>query len=170
EIREQNGHSLVHAAVVTEGAAVGSAEANAFSVLQHVLGAGPLIKRGSSVTSKLYQGIAKATTQPFDVIRAAMNQLKAAAQGGVTEEDVTKAKNQLKAAYLMSVETAQGLLNEIGSEALVSGTHTAPSVVAQKIDSVTSADVVNAAKKFVSGRKSMAASGDLGSTPFLDEL
>lgn len=43
----------------------------------------------------------------------------------------------------MSVESAEGLLNEIGSESLVSGTHTSPSVVAQKIDSVTSADVVN---------------------------
>lgn len=27
-----------------------------------------------------------------------------------------------------------------------------------------------AAKKFVSGKKSMAASGDLASTPFVDEL
>lgn len=27
-----------------------------------------------------------------------------------------------------------------------------------------------AAKKFVSGKKSMAASGELGNTPFLDEL
>ncbi|XP_071671436.1 cytochrome b-c1 complex subunit 2, mitochondrial isoform X2 [Patagioenas fasciata] len=197
EVREQNGDSLVHAAVVTEGAAVGSAEANAFSVLQHVLGAGPLIKRGSNVTSKLSQGIAKATTQPFDasafnvnysdsglfgfytisqaanageVIKAAINQIKAVAQGGVTNDDIATAKNQLKATYLMSVESAEGLLNEIGSESLVSGTHTSPSVVAQKIDSVTSADVVNAAKKFVSGKKSMAASGDLGNTPFLDEL
>lgn len=52
-------------------------------------------------------------------------------------------RNQLKATYLMSVETAEGLLNEIGSESLVSGTHTSPSVVAQKIDSVATADVVN---------------------------
>ncbi|NXY49502.1 QCR2 protein, partial [Ceuthmochares aereus] len=197
EIREQNGDSLVHAAIVTEGAAVGSAEADAFSVLQHILGAGPLIKRGSNATSKLSQGIAKATTQPFDasafnvnysdsglfgvytvsqaqnageVIKAALNQIKAVAQGSITNEDVTRAKNQLKATYLMSVETAEGLLNEIGSESLVSGTHSSPSVVAQKIDSVTTADVVNAAKKFVSGKKSMAASGDLGNTPFLDEL
>lgn len=29
---------------------------------------------------------------------------------------------------------------------------------------------LQAAKKFVSGKKSMAASGDLGNTPFLDEL
>ncbi|KAM4656662.1 cytochrome b-c1 complex subunit 2, mitochondrial [Amazona ochrocephala] len=197
EIRKQNGESLVHAAVVTEGAAVGSAEANAFSVLQHVLGAGPLIKRGSNVTSKLCQGIAKVTTRPFDasafnvnysdsglfgiytisqasdtgeVIKAALNQVKAVAQGSVTDDDVTRAKNQLKATYLMSVETAEGLLNEIGSESLMSGTHTSPSVVAQKVDSVATADVVNAAKKFVSGKKSMAASGDLGNTPFLDEL
>lgn len=52
-------------------------------------------------------------------------------------------RNQLKANYLMSVETSKGLLNEIGSEALVSGTHTSPSAAAQKIDSVSTADVVN---------------------------
>ncbi|XP_005523001.1 cytochrome b-c1 complex subunit 2, mitochondrial [Parus major] len=197
EIRKQTGDSLVHAAIVAEGAVVGSPEANAFSVLQYVLGAGPLVKRGSSVTSKLTQGIAKATGQPFDasafnvnysdsglfgiytiskapnageVIKAALNQVKAVAQGGVTDADVTMAKNQLKANYLMSVETSKGLLNEIGSESLVSGTHTSPSAAAQKIDSVATADVVNAAKKFISGKKSMAATGDLGSTPFLDEL
>ncbi|XP_064581613.1 cytochrome b-c1 complex subunit 2, mitochondrial [Zonotrichia leucophrys gambelii] len=197
EIRKQTGDSLVHAAIVAEGAVAGSPEANAFSVLQYVLGAGPLVKRGSSVTSKLTQGVAKATSQPFDVsafnvnysdsglfgiytisqapntrevIKAALNQVKAIAQGGVTDADVTTAKNQLKANYLMSVETSEGLLNEIGSEALVSGTHTSPSAAAQKIDSVATADVVNAAKKFLSGKKSMAASGELANTPFLDEL
>uniref|UniRef100_A0A8D2PA69 Ubiquinol-cytochrome c reductase core protein 2 n=1 Tax=Zosterops lateralis melanops TaxID=1220523 RepID=A0A8D2PA69_ZOSLA len=197
EIRKQTGDNLVHAAVVAEGAVVGSREADAFSVLQYVLGAGPLVKRGSKLTSKLTQGVAKATSKPFDVsafnvnysdsglfgiytisqaadagevIKAALNQVKAVAQGGVTDADVTVAKNQLKANYLMSVETSKGLLNEIGSEALVSGTHTSPSAAAQKIDSVATADVVNAAKKFISGKKSMAAAGDLGNTPFLDEL
>lgn len=67
EIREQTGDSLVHAALVAESAAVGSAEANAFSVLQHVLGAGPHVKRGSNATSLLYQAVAKGTHQPFDV-------------------------------------------------------------------------------------------------------
>ncbi|KAJ6659740.1 hypothetical protein lerEdw1_018455 [Lerista edwardsae] len=197
EIREQNGHSLVHAAVVAEGAALGSAEANAFSVLQHVLGAGPLIKRGSSVTSKLAQGVLKATALPFDaaafnvnysdsglfgiytvsqasaageVIKAALNQVKAIAQGGISQEEVTTAKNQLKAAFLMSVESLEGLLDEIGSQALASGAYTSPATVVEKIDAVATADVVNAAKKFSSGKKSMAASGDLAHTPFVDEL
>lgn len=50
----------------------GSAEANAFIVLQRILGAGPHVKRGSSITSKLSQGIAKATAQPFDVSEGTM--------------------------------------------------------------------------------------------------
>ncbi|RXM36321.1 Cytochrome b-c1 complex subunit 2, mitochondrial [Acipenser ruthenus] len=197
EVREQNADSLVHAAVVAEGAAAGSAEANAFAVLQHMLGAGPYIKRGTNVTSKLSQGVAKATTQPFDttafnvsysdsglfgfytisqagvagdVIKAAMAQIKAVAQGGVTAADVTRAKNQLKARYLMSMESTDGLLDEIGAQALASGTCVQPESAAQKIDSVSANDIVNAAKKFVAGKKSMAASGNLGNTPFVDEL
>ncbi|MBN3286716.1 QCR2 protein, partial [Polyodon spathula] len=197
EVREQNADSLVHAAVVAEGAAVGSAEANAFAVLQHVLGAGPYIKRGTNVTSKLSQGVAKATTQPFDitafnasysdsglfgfytisqagvagdVIKTAMAQIKAVAQGGVTAADMTRAKNQLKARYLMSMESTEGLLDEIGAQALASGTCVQPESAAQKIDSVSADDIVNAAKKFVAGKKSMAASGNLGNTPFVDEL
>ncbi|XP_042709143.1 cytochrome b-c1 complex subunit 2, mitochondrial isoform X2 [Chrysemys picta bellii] len=197
EIREQNGESLVHAAIVAEGVATGSAEANAFSVLQHILGAGPLIKRGSNISSKLFQAIAKATNQPFDaaafnvnysdsglfgiytisqasaageVIKAALNQVKAIAQGSITDEDVTRAKNHLKARYLMLVETSDGLLDEIGSEALASGIYTSPTAVIQNIDSIATADIVNAAKKFVDGKKSMAASGNLGNTPFVDEL
>ncbi|XP_075035811.1 cytochrome b-c1 complex subunit 2, mitochondrial [Mixophyes fleayi] len=197
EVREQNGDGLVHAAIVAEGASVGSPEANAFNVLQHVLGAGPYIKRGSNISSKLSQAVTKATSQPFDVsafnanysdsglfgvyaisqaaaagevIKAAVNQVKAIAQGSISEADVTRAKNQLKSHYLLSVESSSGLLNEIGSQALASGSYTSPDAAVQQIDSVTSADVVNAAKKFASGAKSLAAAGNLENTPFVSDL
>ncbi|XP_023559052.1 cytochrome b-c1 complex subunit 2, mitochondrial [Octodon degus] len=197
EIREQNGDSLVHAAVVAEGAAVGSAEASACSVLQHVLGAGPHVKRGSKATSLLYQAVAKGSHQPFDVsafnasysdsglfgiytvsqasaardvIKAAYNQVKAIAQGNLSPADVQTAKNKLKAAYLMSVESSKGFLDEVGSQALGAGSYAPPSAGLQQVDSVADADVVSAAKKFVSGQKSMAASGNLEHTPFVDEL
>uniref|UniRef100_A0A8C0XJ50 Cytochrome b-c1 complex subunit 2, mitochondrial n=2 Tax=Castor canadensis TaxID=51338 RepID=A0A8C0XJ50_CASCN len=197
EIREQNGDSLVHAAVVAESAAVGSAEANAFSVLQHVLGAGPHVKRGSNATSLLHQAIAKGNHQPFDVsafnaiysdsglfgiytisqaaaagdvIKAAYNQVKTVAQGNLSSVDVQAAKNKLKAGYLMSIESSEGFLDEVGSQALVGTSYVPPSTVLQQIDLVTDADVINAAQKFVSGQKSMAASGNLGHTPFVDEL
>uniref|UniRef100_A0A6Q2XYA9 Ubiquinol-cytochrome c reductase core protein 2a n=1 Tax=Esox lucius TaxID=8010 RepID=A0A6Q2XYA9_ESOLU len=179
ELRVQNGDSLVHTLITSEGAVTGSAEANAFSVLQRVLGAGPHVKRGSNATSKLSQGIAKATTQPFDVsgivigdkvIKAALAQVTGVAQGGVSEEDVTRAKNQLKADYLMSIESSEGMLEEMGAQALSNEAYLAPDTVTQSIDSVSLVDVVNAAKKFVDGKKSMAASGHLANTPFLDEL
>ena len=67
EIRLANTNSLVHSAVVSQSAVGGSSEALAFNVLQHILGAGPLVKRGSCATSKLIQGCAKATADPFDV-------------------------------------------------------------------------------------------------------
>lgn len=197
EIREQSGDSLVHAAFVAESAAVGSAEANAFSVLQHVLGAGPHVKRGDNATSALYQAVAKGSHQPFDVsafnasysdsglfgiytvaqaaaagdvLKAAYSQVKTIAQGNLASADVQIAKNKLKAGYLMFMESSEGFLNEIGSQALIAGSYTPPSAVLQQIDSVADADVINAAKKFVSGQKSMAASGNLGHTPFVDEL
>ncbi|XP_026560421.1 cytochrome b-c1 complex subunit 2, mitochondrial [Pseudonaja textilis] len=76
----------------------------------------------------------------------------------------------MKAAFFMSVESSEGLLNEIGSQALALGTYASPAHVVEQIDSVTTADVVNAAKKFVSGKKSMTARGNLSNTPFADEL
>lgn len=197
ELRVQNGAGLVHSLIASEGGVTGSAEANAFSVLQRVLGAGPHVKRGSNVTSKLSQGIANATTQPFDatafnatyadsglfgvysiaqadsageVIKAAIAQVTGVAKGGVSEDDVTRAKKQLKAEYLMSMESSEGLLEEMGAQALSSGAYHSPETVTQSIDSVSHADVVNAARKFVGGKKSMAASGHLANTPFVDEL
>lgn len=197
EARIHNNDDLVHLLVVSESAASGSAAANAFSVLQHVLGAGPHVKRGSNITSKLSQGIAKATSQPFDatafnasysdsglfgvytisqagaaaeVIRAAISQAKDVAEGNVSDVDIDRAKNQVKSEYLMSLESSAGLLEEIGGQALTTGTYQDAAAVLQGVDAVTPDDVIKAAKSFVDGKKSMAASGLLVSTPFVDEL
>lgn len=53
--------------MVSQSAAAGTSEALAFSVLQHVLGAGPHVKRGSDTSNKLVQAVVKATADPFDV-------------------------------------------------------------------------------------------------------
>uniref|UniRef100_A0AAY4BLD5 Uncharacterized protein n=1 Tax=Denticeps clupeoides TaxID=299321 RepID=A0AAY4BLD5_9TELE len=197
EAREQRRSSLVHAILVSEGAAVSSNEATAFRVLQHVLGAGPHVKRGSNVTSKLSQAVSKATNLPFDVsafnasysdtglfgisticqasaaskvLSAALGQVKDAAQGGLTTADLTRGKNQLKAEYLISLETTEGLFEAIGTQALAFGTYHTPEAVIQKIDAVSSTDVVNAAKKVVSGKKTLASRGHLVDMPFVDEI
>lgn len=69
ELRVHTNDDLVHALIASEGAANGSAQANGFSVLQRILGSGPRVKRGSNITSKLCQGVAKATADPFDVCK-----------------------------------------------------------------------------------------------------
>uniref|UniRef100_A0A7N6A7N9 Ubiquinol-cytochrome c reductase core protein 2a n=1 Tax=Anabas testudineus TaxID=64144 RepID=A0A7N6A7N9_ANATE len=197
ELRVQNNDKLVHALIVSEGGVSGSAEANAFSVLQRILGAGPHVKRGSNITSKLSQGIAKATTQPFDatafnasysdsglfgvytiaqadsageVIKAAIAQVRGLAEGNVSQADFTRAKNQAKVEYLMSLESSESLIEEVGAQALNAAAYQLPETVLQAIDAVTQDDVVKAAKKFVDGKKTMAASGNLVNTPFVDEV
>ncbi|XP_059203121.1 cytochrome b-c1 complex subunit 2, mitochondrial [Centropristis striata] len=197
EVRMHNNNDLVHALITSEGGVSGSAEANAFCVLQRILGAGPHVKRGSNITSRLSQGIAKATTQPFDasafnasysdsglfgvytiaqadaageVIKAAVAQVSSVAEGNVSDADVTRAKNQMKADYLMSIESSEGLLEEMGAQALTTLSYQPPEAVLQTIDAVTHGDVVQAAKKFVDGKKTMAASGHLVNTPFVDEV
>ncbi|KAI3359859.1 hypothetical protein L3Q82_014209, partial [Scortum barcoo] len=169
ELRMQNSDDLVHALIASEGGVTGSAEANAFSVLQRILGSGPHVKRGSNITSKLSQGIAKATAYPFDatafnatysdsglfgiytiaqadsareVIKAAIAQVRGVAQGNVLEADITRAKNQVKAEYLMSIESSENLLEEIGAQALATAAYQLPDAVVQAIDAVTHNDVI----------------------------
>ncbi|RVE69479.1 hypothetical protein OJAV_G00078530 [Oryzias javanicus] len=197
ELRVQNNDDLVHALIVSEGGAIGSAEANAFIVLQRILGAGPHVKRGASIASKLSQGIAKATTKPFDatafnasysdsglfgiytisqadsageVISAALSQVKGVAQGNLSAADITRAKNQVKAEYLMSIEGSDGLMEEVGAQVLTSAAYQSPDAVLQAIEAVSQDAVVQAAKKFEDGKKTMAASGHLINTPFVDEI
>ncbi|CAN9508615.1 unnamed protein product [Ophioblennius macclurei] len=197
EVRVASTSSLVHAAVVSQSAAAGTDEALAFSVLQHLLGSGPHVKRGSNASSKLIQGVAQATAEPFDVsafnasysdsglfgvytiaqaasagevIKAAVGQVNAIANGGVTAADLTRAKAQLQGQFLMSLETSEGLLEAMGTQALSVGSYHSPEEISKKIDNVSLTDVSNAAKKFASGKKTMASSGSLANVPFVDEI
>ncbi len=106
---------------------------------------------------------------------------------------------------MMSLETSEGLLEAMGSQALADGSYSSPEEISKNIDNVSLTDVANvrhlvlvrmlkkrlsllqlynnvkktcfflavrsqAAKKFVSGKKTMASSGNLVKTPFVDEI
>ncbi|XP_038639903.1 cytochrome b-c1 complex subunit 2, mitochondrial-like [Scyliorhinus canicula] len=197
EHRDPNCERLVHAAVVSEGAALSAPESLPFTVLQHVLGVGAHVKRGSDITSTLTRAVSKATAQPFtasafnasyqdsglfgvytvsqdesaaDVINAAVSHVKQVAEGKIAEEDIERGKNQLTARSLIAMETLDALLEEVGSQVLVTGTYISPASAVEQIKEITKKDVVKAAKMFASGSKSMAVSGRLINTPFLDQL
>uniref|UniRef100_A0A8C5D503 Cytochrome b-c1 complex subunit 2, mitochondrial n=1 Tax=Gadus morhua TaxID=8049 RepID=A0A8C5D503_GADMO len=166
EMRQQARGSMVHCAVVSESVAAGSPDALAFSVLQHVLGAAPHIKRGSNTTNKLVQGINKATSLPFEA--SAFN--SSYSDSGLFGVSTVCQGAALKSQQLMSLETSEGFLEALGSQALASGAYLSTDAAAKNIDNVSLTDVANAAKMFVSGKKTMASVGNLGSTPFVDEL
>uniref|UniRef100_A0A8C5EXZ2 Cytochrome b-c1 complex subunit 2, mitochondrial-like n=1 Tax=Gouania willdenowi TaxID=441366 RepID=A0A8C5EXZ2_GOUWI len=105
-----------------------------------------------------------------DVIKAALAEVKAVADGGVTAADLTRAKAQLQGHYLMSLETSEGLLETMGTQALADGSYHSPEEISRRIDNVSLTDIANAAKTFVSGKKTMASSGNLVKTPFVDEI
>lgn len=52
-------------------------------------------------------------------------------------------RNQVKVDYLMSLESSDGLLEELGLQGLVGGAYSPPEAVLQKIDSITSDAVTN---------------------------
>lgn len=96
----------------------------------------------------------------------------------------------------MSLETSEGLLEAMGSQALTDASYQSPEEISKKIDNISLTDVANvrlcflsvlcrsvkvacklssssffqAAKTFVSGKKTMASSGNLVKTPFVDEI
>lgn len=51
-------------------------------------------------------------------------------------------RNQVKAEYLMSIESSESLLEEIGAQALATAAYQLPDTVVQAIDAVTHDDVV----------------------------
>lgn len=105
------------------------------------------------------------------VIKAAVAQVKAISQGAVSEADISRAKSvnlpiqvlfcffvldtsllswglfflhrtQVKTEYLMSIESSDSLLEEIGAQALITASYQPPDSVLQAVDAVALNDVV----------------------------
>ncbi|XP_074648047.1 cytochrome b-c1 complex subunit 2, mitochondrial-like [Tubulanus polymorphus] len=189
---------FAHVALVSEGAALNTKEALALGVVQQALGCGQHIKYGSNTaSSKLNQAAVAVTNNPISascfnvnysdsglfgfivsgqgedmgkVLPALVAQMRAVSKSGIDEADITRGKNQLKANLHMSIETGTGLVEEMAVQAITTGKITTIEEISQAIDSLTSTDINNIAKKVITGKASMAAIGDLATTPFLDEL
>uniref|UniRef100_A0A3B4TK98 Ubiquinol-cytochrome c reductase core protein 2b n=1 Tax=Seriola dumerili TaxID=41447 RepID=A0A3B4TK98_SERDU len=130
--------SLVHSAVVSQSAAAGKQRGSGLQCAAASTGSWVHMSRGDQTSpTKLVQGVAKATADPFDstldsglfgvytisqaaaagVIRAALAQVKAVADGGVTA---------LRGQFLMSLETSEGFLEALATQALTDGTYISP--------------------------------------------
>lgn len=104
------------------------------------------------------------------VLKALAGQFSAVTKGGITDADVKRGKAQLKAAIHMTAESSSQTLEAVASQVLLSGQVLAAAEIDAAIDAVTPAQVQAVAKKVINGKPSMAAVGDLGFTPYLDQL
>jgi len=189
---------LVHAILATEGPSLGSKDLLAFAVYQKLLGVTPYIKWGSNTaTNRLMKAAAESTdgacaASAFSasysdgglfgcyvvadaanapkVMKSVVGQFSKASKGDISDKDVIRAKNQMKAHLLMNSESQDTLFEDIGTQILTKGSYTSPEEVAAAVDSITKSDILTVAKRVFSGKPSLSAAGDVSSMPGLDEL
>jgi len=86
-----------------------------------------------------------------------------------SDDDVSRAKNILKADVGCVLDTDAGLLEDMGLQGLLTKQVVPSGAVFTLIDSVSAADLNNILKKS-GGKLVMAAYGDIANVPYLDEL
>ena len=86
----------------------------------------------------------------------------------ISEEELTRAKNQLTSSLLMNLESRPVLFEDIGRQTLIYGARTPPETLVKEIAAVTAADLNGIAKTMLSKPPSVAVYGDTTSVPRYD--
>jgi ubiquinol-cytochrome c reductase core subunit 2 len=197
EVRVDTASPVTYVAVVGEGVGIkNNKDVLALSVFQQILGTGTRVPYSEGGNSRLGKAAAKATQNPFAVsginvsysdnglfgfvvagsandmdkiVKSVVSGMRDAAKN-VKDADVNVAKNQLKAAVLMSAENQCLVLEEMGAQALNLGQVLSTNEVLKAIDGVTLQDVTSAASRVVKSKGAMASVGQLHNAPYLEDL
>ena len=90
-------------------------------------------------TLTLYAGTSPELAQ--EVADELHRQIKALMEGGVTDEEFTMARDQLKVSYVLGLESSSSRMSSIGRSKLLRGVAVDPQEVVSRIESVTKEDV-----------------------------
>jgi len=170
----------------------------AYALLTNLLGTGPLTSWSDGGQNRLARAARKAVSNPFyatatncpcedggifslfyssywqdsaTLAKALVGEVRALGSAGPNEKDLQAAKNRLKCQVLLRAENDDALIEDLGVQAVTrqADIHLAADQT-KLIDSVSAADIQQAAKQLVSGKFALAAIGRLDKTPYLDEL
>ncbi|QPG76952.1 hypothetical protein FOA43_004346 [Brettanomyces nanus] len=72
-------------------------------------------------------------------------------KGGISENEVSRAKNQLKSSLMMNLESKMVQLEDMGRQIQVFGKKIDVTEMCEKIDAVTRSDLINIAEKILTG-------------------
>jgi len=196
EIRDDDGSSAAHVALLFQGCGIDGADVLTLGVLQRIIGAGPAVKYGvgsgrlmktlsTSLKSPVMAGcisanysdsgvfgvhLACAAPAAGDAMKVIMDVLKDLAAGNISDEEVEAGKKQLKTSIYMAAENGAAVVEDMAVQALLSKKIVDLLTVAEAIDAVSAADVKTVAAKVLSSPPSMGAKGGLECVPYLDEL
>jgi len=192
DLRLEGPSPFCHLAVGLESAPWGQQELAPISLLQTILGGGSAVSAapGSGVTSRLARQVLKkgagvescaafttsysdsglfgvyGVSQPTDageMASAIFSSLKGLTS--VTQEELTKAKAVLKGKLYRECEDPATMMQDIGTQVLLSGRYGSPADFAKVIDGVTDSQVTAAAKKLLASKPTIAAYGDTHKVP-----
>jgi processing peptidase subunit alpha len=199
EVRETADEPISHFALSFEGVGWKDSALVPLCVLNTLMGGGASFSAGGpgkGMYTRLYQnilnryGFAQSAsvfnafyndTGLFGVYGAApaenMGQLVAALceemskmAGAISDQELSRAKNQLKSSLLMNLESRPILFEDIGRQVLTYGARTPASELVQQIESVTAADLNKVATKLLKSEPSIIVYGDTTCVPRYDVI
>ncbi|MEM7444469.1 MAG: pitrilysin family protein [Pseudomonadota bacterium] len=88
----------------------------------------------------------------------------------VTEEEVARARTQLKASQLMGLESTAGRCEQVGNQMLIFGRSLSVEETVAKIDAVDAQAVAKAATRLFTGKPTLAALGQIGKLESYDRI
>lgn len=194
DVRKLKPLNATYVAVVGEGVSYNSSQSASFAVLQYLLGKGSSVKWGVG-QGVLGQSILKNNASDNFAVSAVnynysdsglfgfllayngkdvSSVLKSAVQSlkcpTITESEVSRAKNQLIYSLVAASESGAEVLENITNQATVTGQVKPFEKLIAAVQAVSVEDVKKAAGKVASSKLSLAAYGDISTTPYLDDL
>merc|ERR1711976_667924 len=191
DLRQDGPSPFCHVAVGLESCAWGQQELAPFALLQTILGGGNatdtspgaargrlgtgIVKQNPCVESCSAFGTSYSASGLFGVYGVSHADkagemttavLKAlAGLGTVSKDELATAKTVLKGQLFRQVDDDSVLMQDLGTQLLLSGKYGSAADFAKIIDGVTEAQVTTAAKKLLSPKPTVAAYGDTHTVP-----
>jgi predicted Zn-dependent peptidase len=104
-----------------------------------------------------------------ELIPALIDQLRLA-RSAPAQSEVRRAKAQMRAGLLMSLESTNARMDALGANLLIFGRDMTPEEVSAKVEAVTADDMARVASRILSGTPTLAALGPLGKLDGLDKI
>jgi len=179
-----------HICIAFPSLPLGHKDVYALQILNNVLGGGMSSRLFQSVREKLglcysvysflssktdtgIMGIYTALSSKTEAqaINAILTELKKLREGGITQDELDRSREQIKSGLIMSLENTNSITSHLGRSQLLLGEVISTEETISRLDSVTLEDVYNIAQLVIDlDKMSLSAVGQVGSASYYKKL